>query len=121
MIDTTGFLMIEPVGAPSLLPLIDDVTRKVAGMLAEASRSEYSYRGVHPCTGRGCSAASDSYDWFVDCGESAPRVSNALAVHYVAYHRGEVPESDLLLITASSAAPREPLPAVLAGRHADTD
>ena len=65
MIDTTGFLMIEPTGAPAALPLIDDVTRKVAGMMASATSSEYGYRGVHECTGRGCLAMSDNLDWFV--------------------------------------------------------
>ena len=47
--------------------------------------------GVHSCTGFGCEKKSCSFDLLLPCGLA----TNTLAVHYLMYHRSEVPVTDL--------------------------
>lgn len=92
MIDPTGVLMIEPRQPASPAPTIDYWTFMAALVYERAERSKYSYKGPHICI---CGAASDTYDHILPDG----RITNSLAVHYVAYHRGEVeaPHTDELI------------------------
>lgn len=104
-IDSDSFLMIEPTGAPTA-PIIDATTRKIAAAI-HAARIGTRYRGVHDCTGAGCSASSDNTDHYVrHASPTGTRelLSNSLAVHYVACHRSEVPADQLFAIESWSIA-----------------
>lgn len=102
MIDTTGLLMIEPKHHGSSLPVLDALTRKMTAAW-RTSKAGVSYRGVHVCV---CGATSDNCEHHVPINGRAMR-TNSLAVHYLAFHRSEVPESDLRHVGAlvEEAAP----------------
>lgn len=89
MIDPSGLLMIEPKHPASAEPVLDDLTRMAAVALAGAERSEYGYRGCHFCS---CGALSDNQDHFVGPDRL---ITNSLAAHYLAWHREDVPQSEL--------------------------
>lgn len=80
-------LFIEPRRGRSSEPVKDEITAKVQAALKQAKQGE-SYYGWHTCV---CGKRSDSSDWRLPSGH----ITNALAVHYVAWHREEVPESEL--------------------------
>ena len=121
MIDNNLFLFIEPKNSPSIDPVIDDITKKMAYQFREAKKGiqrlknikkehflrsdirirdsvidlpwneEYdfqldsSYRGWHTCS---CGACSDNCNYLIPAGE----ITNSLCVHYLAFHREEVPQ-----------------------------
>ena len=107
-------LFIEPVGPCAAEPLIDDVTRKLAGAWRQRAVSEFGYRGVHAAH---CGARSDIFDHYLLIDEGGPRaiVTNSLALHYVAYHRSEVPPFELDKIERLIAEPVDPTAAELLG------
>ena len=117
-------LMIEPRGPCAAKPVIDEMTRRMAGALAGA-RTKHRYRGIHDCTGRGCHASSDNADHFVAVRSTGPGslpgelMTNSLAVHYLAFHRGEVPPSELDKVGSLAAPPAEPTIEQLTGRPAE--
>lgn len=81
-------LQIEPKKPRFEKPMLDDLTLKMQTLLRDAKRGP-SYRGFHLCTG--CNeATSASYDLFV-----GPYITNSLAIHYLMWHRDEVPESEI--------------------------
>ena len=53
-------LFIEPRLPPSEKPIVDDLTRKVAGVYRESHRPNFAYSGVHECS---CGARSDNTDY----------------------------------------------------------
>lgn len=82
MVNSYGLMMIEPIGPKSPTPVIDILTRKMTAAL-RVSRSGEETLGTHTCT---CGAKSDNRNhWF------GSMITNVLAVHYLAYHREEVP------------------------------
>jgi hypothetical protein len=81
-------LFIEPRLPPSEKPIVDNLTRKVAGVYRESHEPDFVYCGFHECS---CGALSDSTDHLLPDGT----VTNSLCVHYVAYHRHEVPETEV--------------------------
>jgi hypothetical protein len=105
--NSDSLLMIEPTSAPSATPVIDSLTRKMAGAWAVRVQSHYSYRGCHNCAGKGCSATSDSYDHEV-VGTNGAMNTNSLAVHYLAYHREDVPADELAKVAELAAQEVEP-------------
>lgn len=96
-------LFIEPKLAPYTSPIIDEVTRKITAAWRVRQSSDARYRGVHSCTGRGCRATSDNADHFV-----GGMMTNSLCIHYVAYHRDEVPVWDIEAILRLQAGEAEP-------------
>jgi len=102
-LDADHLLFIEPTGAPSATPTIDHTTRKLVGAWRARRASDYAYGGFHECTGEGCRAVSDDSDYWID-----GLMTNSLALHYLAFHRSEVPQSELAKIAALTAAPAEP-------------
>jgi hypothetical protein len=94
MIDQQGLLYIEPQQRPLTTPVIDDLTWKMAaalnhciatgtyqdGCLIKGNR----FRGWPTCS---CGACSSNVDYLLP----GRKVTNSLAVHYLAYHRHEVP------------------------------
>ena len=119
-------LFIEPTTPPSKSPVIDDLTRKMAGALRSARLGSARYRGVHLCTSPGCNAVSDNADHYAAIDpQRLPRLpgsmppsevmTNSLAVHHLAYHRSDVSHRDLLLVGALVADLVEPTAHELAG------
>lgn len=92
MIDPNGLLMIEPQSVPSREPLIDDLTRKVTAALRKAEGDGRYYKGHHICI---CGAGSGNQDLYTEAG----LLTNSLAVHYVAHHRGQIPKEELVKIS----------------------
>lgn len=103
MINPNGLLMIEPEGThiPDE-PLIDELTRRVMAALLKCSVVN-AWMGKHQCV---CGETSGSVDLIVAGG----RMTNSLAVHYMAWHRADVPREELakvLLLPEEYANPTE--------------
>jgi len=92
MIDTknTSLLYIEPTGAPSAEPVIDDLTRRLTAAWRERIENNDATRGWHACTGAGCTATSTNCTYQVGGINT-----HSLAIHYLAHHREEVPDVEL--------------------------
>jgi hypothetical protein len=93
-------LFIHPSQQASERPVIDVITLKVAyqltnhthtGVVEDNGEFEVNQRtkGWHECTG--CGEKSLNYDFMLPCGLA----TNSLAVHYIAYHRQEVPQREI--------------------------
>lgn len=112
--------MIEPVGAPTAVALQDDISGKVERLLAACAIPPWGlrYKGFHTCI---CGAISTNYDMVLPDG----RLTNSLALHYVQFHRAEVPENELVKIRAypepisSANFSPEQINAILNERHAE--
>lgn len=83
-------LMIEPdlKGKASLLPLLDDITRKTIYLYSLTKPSEDSYRGFR-ATQDG--QISDNKDHILPNGI----ITHSLCVHYIKYYRPYVPQSEI--------------------------
>lgn len=81
-------LFIEPEEQAMEYPLIDDVTLRMVTALRRGKKPGYSYCGFHACI---CGAHSGTTDVIL----SNAWVTNTLCVHYLAYHRAEVPVREL--------------------------
>ncbi len=116
-LDDRHLLFIEPTEVASKAPVFDEYTERMQRALDKAIKGK-TYRGVHTCR---CSRKSTNYDLFVSCesgivlfkeldnhtgwrrvfdDSTRPNKkqnfkTNSLAVHYLAYHRNEVPETEL--------------------------
>lgn len=78
---------IRVENAPSPDPLIDAHTRKMAGLLNVARETSQSH-GWFTCQ---CGAISTSADYILPGGF----ITNSLCVHYLAYHRSEIPREEM--------------------------
>jgi hypothetical protein len=94
-------LFSEPQQPPSDRPVIDDLTRKLAGAYRLSREADYAYCGFHECS---CGALSDTTDHYLSDGT----MTNSLSVHYLAYHRHEVSEAELEFVRRLSADGVEP-------------
>jgi len=102
VINSNGLLYIEPRLPASPAPLVDALTcRMVANFRAATATGTLSgstfrkgngYRGWHTCS---CGACSTSVDYLLPNGE----VTNSLCIHYLAYHRHEVPPQQLARVS----------------------
>src|SRR5262245_43518170 len=82
-------LYIEPVNPCSDDPIIDDLTMKMTAAYRLSEPTRYMFQGFHS---RSCGAWSDSKDHFLPDGTK----TNSLCIHYLAYHRQDVPKVDLV-------------------------
>ena len=82
-----GLLWIEPENGCSLEPVIDELTKKMTAAFRKSITNGRSYRGCHQCV---CGAYSGNREHYL-----GNIVLNTLCIHYLAYHRDEVPTSDL--------------------------
>jgi hypothetical protein len=89
----TMLLFIEPIEPPTAAPLIDAVTRRMAGAMKHRKPTKEVWRGFHMCTG--CTAHSDNRDYLVPTVDGARLKTNSLAIHYLAHHRAEVLQAEL--------------------------
>jgi hypothetical protein len=94
-------LYIEPRNMASAEPVIDEITTKMTAAFKEATGTEMHWRGFHHCV---CGSCSDDTDYILPSGHQ----TNSLAVHYVAFHRNEVPEEQLDIISKFAIEPAEP-------------
>jgi hypothetical protein len=87
-------LFIEPKGMPTDEPVIDELTMRMAAALRKATQpTNYFQLGLHTCV---CGALSEAQDAILENGLR----TNTLCVHYLAYHRSEVPEADIEMVRA---------------------
>jgi hypothetical protein len=121
MVTEKGLLFIEPKGSPTTEPCIDHYTRKVTAAI-HACKEEgvltlsgeffpnVLTKGFHVC---GCgNAASGNHDYKLPGG----LITNSLAMHYLAYHRDEVPESELVKIEGLNCGEEIPTADELMGK-----
>ena len=86
--DNEHLLFIEPEEPASQAPVQDALSAKMRALMAQARRSDYVYFGFHQCI---CGAKGDTSDWILHSGQK----TNSLAVHYLEFHRHEVPDGEL--------------------------
>ena len=102
-----GILMIEP-SALSGTALIDELTRKMTAAWRQRRDADEGYRGFHRCA---CGALSDNKDHWV-----GGRLTNSLCIHYLAFHRDDIPPEELDKVRALTCGEEEPNEKELAGR-----
>ncbi len=93
---TMPLLFIEPKHPASPTPVIDGLTRRMCAALRTAKPGDYLFSascGIHRCV---CGAVSTNCNYTLENGE----VTNSLCVHYVAFHRNEVPAEQLARVAA---------------------
>lgn len=86
----TGLLFIEPKKEPTQKPIIDALTRRMTAAYNASQESDDRYRGFHVCK---CGVASDNTNHYIE-----NLVTNSLCIHYLAYHREEIPPHELLKV-----------------------
>jgi hypothetical protein len=94
-------LFIEPRQPASPTPVIDQITRRMSAAFRQATNSEYACGGYHRCI---CGVLSEDHDFYLPNGD----LTNSLCVHYVAYHRAEVPQQALARIDSFTFGELEP-------------
>ena len=102
MIDPNGILMSEPSRQVSSNPVIDELTRKMTAAWRQRQESDHGYRGTHGCR---CGVASDNRDHFIG---SEKLLTNSLCIHYLAFHRDDVPQEELEKVAALTFGEAEP-------------
>ena len=102
VITNMGILMIEPSGRASATPLIDELTRKMTAAWRRRRDSKDSYRGFHVCA---CGAYSDNKDHWVSDDNL---FTNSLCIHYLAFHRNDIPLEELEKVRAFAHGEKEP-------------
>lgn len=101
---SNGILMIEPSARTSATPLIDELTRKMTAAWRRRRDSKDGYRGIHMCA---CSRAfSDNKDHWVGNGDGF--LTNSLCVHYLAFHRDDIPQEELDKVRGLVCGEEEP-------------
>jgi hypothetical protein len=99
-------LFIEPRRLATDEPLIDELTMRMTGAVRRATAPRDRFLGVHVCI---CGAVSDSTNRILPNGE----VTNTVCVHYLAYHRAEVPPTELDAVRRLPAHAEMPSPSEL--------
>ncbi len=79
-------LQIEPKGKKSIYPSNDLITEKMERLLRSATRGK-ACKGTHKCI---CGERSTNYSLFI-----RGYITNSLAVHYLRWHRDEVPRLEI--------------------------
>jgi len=102
VINSKGILMVEPSAKVSTEPLVDELTRKMTAAWRKRRESDYGYRGVHWCP---CGTTSDNHDHYVG---NAGILTNSLCIHYLAFHRDELPQEELDKVYALDLGEEEP-------------
>jgi len=97
--NTNVILFIEPAQDATPEPLIDDLTIKMFNCFKEYTEfghvgekgsftPQLGTKGLHYCV---CGTTSHNCDYILKNGQCV----NWLCVHYLAYHRSEIPEEEL--------------------------
>ncbi len=101
MSETEDILYINPGPYTPSEPVIDELTRKMAAAYRASESNGMCWRGVHFCR---CGVNSTNTDYILPGGQQ----TNSLCVHYLAFHRDEVPEAELAKVAALDAGEAEP-------------
>ena len=88
--EARGLCFIEPIGPR--VEINDDLTEQVKILAAAFKDSRYAYKGVHFCS---CGIHSDNLDHFYPSEANPTHITHSLLVHYVQFHRSEIPEEEL--------------------------
>lgn len=100
MIDTSAnmLLYVEPQGQRSAEPVVDDLTKKMtaafqnhkSGSAEQGGQFEEgaATMGHQTCA---CGAQSSVTDYLLESGF----ITNSLCIHYLAWHRNEIPKTEL--------------------------
>ena len=115
--DPNTLLYIEPTSDKSETPTIDGYTRKMAAALQSRISTgvlqqdgtydkDSSTLGFQRCS---CRVTSDVVDYELSDGV----ITNSLCVHYLAWHRQEVPQTELDKVLSLSCGEAEPSQDVL--------
>jgi hypothetical protein len=108
-----ALLFVEPAGAPSSEPIVDDITRRLTAAW-RARRSVGSYRGHHT---NACDpgVASDNRDHYLR-GAQCELLTHSLCIRYVAHFRAELPVGEIEKIALLPAVYADPTAEELAPR-----
>lgn len=98
---SAGILMVEPSGRTSVAPLIDELTRKMTAAWRKRRDSDYGMKGFHSCA---CHATSDNKDHWV----GNDLLTNSLCIHYLAFHREDIPPEELAKVRTLTDDEAEP-------------
>ncbi len=98
---SNGIMMVEPSALSVVTALIDELTRKMTAAWRQRRDSEDGYRGFHTCA---CGALSDNKDHWVGDG----LLTNSLCIHYLAFHRDDIPQEELDKVRALTYGEEEP-------------
>lgn len=92
-LDDKHFMMIEP-GQRTVEPVNDPISKVAYEVYKMAKpREGHAYKGFHVCS---CGQPSDNQDWIMPDG----RITNSLVVHYVMFHRKDIPRAELAKLLA---------------------
>ena len=97
----THVLYIQPGPYTPAEPVIDELTRKMAAAYRAAESDGMCWRGFHVCR---CGVNSSNCDYILPGGQQ----TNSLCVHYLAFHRNEVPAEELAKVAALESGEAEP-------------
>ena len=100
MITDKGILYIEPSAKVSAKPLVDELTRKMTAAF-RFGKPAARFRGCHVCA---CGVWSGNCDFTLPNGEE----TNSLCIHYLAYHRADIPAFQLEKVRALDSGEAEP-------------
>jgi hypothetical protein len=92
MIDANGLLMIHPSAVVSAEPVLDELTRKMTAAWRKRRTDPIMSKGIHICP---CGVASNNQEHFVEDAGGNELITNSLSIHYLAFHRAEVPAAEL--------------------------
>jgi hypothetical protein len=95
-----GLMFVEPSEKISAAPIIDELTRKMTAAYRAAQIPNIAYRGWHRCN---CGANSSNKNYHL-----GNYVTNSLCIHYLAYHRDEIPQLELDKVKALTYGEAEP-------------
>ena len=109
MVSFFNFLFVEPKRAATEDPIIDLLTMRMTATLRLARPDRIYYLGFHQCV---CGALSLGHNFVLPDG----RLTNSLCVHYLAYHRAEVPWYQLRRVRALGHGLAEPTELELRGQ-----
>lgn len=80
-------LMIEPQSKILEKAVNDELTYKMERLLKSTVRKRF-YKGWHDCAD---GTKSDNVEYYLPSGH----ITHSLCVHYLRYHRSEIPQSEL--------------------------
>lgn len=115
MVKPEWLLFIEPSANRTVEPIIDSYTRKMTAALRKAEKgtlSDYHKEWVSYEQGGcffgwhedNCGCTSDNTDFKLSNGE----ITNSLCIHYLAFHRWEVPTEQLKKVAALRDGEEDP-------------
>ena len=95
-----GLLFVEPKNFCSKSPIIDSLTRKMTAAFRTATHPN-ACMGWHDAD---CGAESDAYFHLIDDKFQ----TNSLCIHYLAFHRDEIPQCELDKVASLTHGEQEP-------------